>query len=154
MTTRTRKDAMRGLVVIAASILIIAGLAPSPAQAEPAAENDWTHAWTWWKDPAKTANGGVGEIRSYGENIVLEDFYSDGWGTRGQLQIRKLDPAGYYYFEDFGGVCFDDTNTSNTAGGRTICNRNVPEGTTFRIHVWASKSGTYKWHSYSPYIVA
>lgn len=149
MSIRPRINVKRGLLVIATALLAAVALAPSTAHAaEP------NHAWAWWKNPSSSFNGGVGETWSNGENIVVEDFRADGWGTRGQLQVLTWDPAGYRYWKNTGGVCFDDTSTSNTAGGRTVCDRNVAEGATFRIHVWASQSGTYKWHSYSPEIRA
>jgi hypothetical protein len=143
------KTMARACAVLAAAIVIGIGLAPSAAQAaEP------NHAWVWWKNPAHTNNGGVAETWSNGENLLVEDFRADGWGTRAQLQVRTLDPAGYWYWKNTGGVCFDDTSTSNTAGGKTVCDRNVAEGATFRIHIWASDSGTYKWHEYSPSLTA
>ncbi|WP_026928982.1 hypothetical protein [Glycomyces tenuis] len=153
MSERMRANAIRGLVAIAASVLMLVGFLPSAAQAEPSVQAEPNYAWAWWTKP-DGFNGGLGEIRSNGENIVLEDFRPDGWGTRGQLQVQKYHPAGYYYWVDHGGVCFDDTNTSNSAGGTTVCERNVAEGTRFRIHVWASQDGTFRWHSYSPSIKA
>lgn len=154
MSERMRGNVLRGLVAAAASVLMLMGLSAAPAQAEPSVNAESSHAWAHWRDPSKNTNGGVGEIRSLGENIVLEDFYKDGWGTRGQLQLLVRHPDGYQTWENLGGVCFDDTSTGNTVGGRTVCERNVPEGRSFRLHVWASQSGTYKWHSYTPFIVA
>ena len=149
MSTRLRVRAVRMLVVLMASLVALGALAPSAAQAEPSTQQTEL-AWAHWKDPAKTTNGGLAQTRSHIHNIVVEDFYADGWGTRGQLQIQKYNPAGYYYWVDHGGECFDDTST----GGATVCQRSVPKGQIFRVHVWASKSGTYQWHNYSPGITA
>ncbi|MCC3761857.1 hypothetical protein K3N28_02055 [Glycomyces sp. TRM65418] len=149
MRIRSRKNVRHALIALAAGILVAVGLAPSAAHAaEP------NHTWAWWKNPAHVNNGGVAETRSYGENLVVEDFRADGWGTRAQLQVLTWDPAGYQYWKNHGGVCFDDTSTGNSSGGRTVCDRNVAEGATFRVHIWASQSGTYKWHEYSPSIKA
>lgn len=139
----------RHALVLVASIAAVVTVAPSTAQA--AAPN---HAWVWAQNPAGTYNAGVAETWSNGENLRVEDFHADGWGVRAQLQTLEYAPEGYRYWKNVGGVCFDDTSTSNTAGGRTVCNREVAEGKTMRIHIWASKSGSTKWHNYSPSIVA
>ncbi len=147
MSIRSSKLLARACTVLAAAILVGFGLAPSAAQA---ADN----GTAFWKNPDVIYNGGRAESSSQGENLLVLDYRSDGWGTRAQLQVRTLDPAGYWYWKNTGPVCFDDTNTGGGAGGATLCDSNVAEGATYRIHIWASNSGTYKWHSYSGDITA
>ena len=166
MQIRLRRRIAQGLAMFAASILVLVGLSTSAAQAESGIEIDDAvqvdgvlaeepnMAYVHWRNPSWSYNGGVGDIRSYGENIVVLDFKADGWGTRGQLQVLKWDSNGSRYAQNHGGVCFDDTNRQNAPLGKTVCDRNVGEGKYFRIHVWASNSGTYRWHAYSPWIKA
>ncbi|MCD0443991.1 hypothetical protein LO763_10180 [Glycomyces sp. A-F 0318] len=149
MTVRRLKRTAQAAATLAASIFFVMALAPSPAQAQ----NNY-HAWVWAQNPAGTYNAGVAEIRSYGENILVEDFHPDGWGVRAQLQTLEWAPEGYRYWKNHGGVCFDDTSRGNTARGATVCDRNVAEGQEFRVHIWASQSGSTKWHHYSPSIPA
>jgi hypothetical protein len=147
MSIRSSKTMVRLCTVLAAAILAGVGLAPSAAQAADSGV-------AFWKDPGVIYNGGRAESSSDGENLLVLDYRGDGWGTRAQLQVRTLDPAGYWYWKNTGPVCFDDTSTSNSAGGATFCDSNVAENATFRIHIWASSGGTYKWHSYSGNITA
>ncbi|GAA1383948.1 hypothetical protein [Catellatospora chokoriensis] len=148
MTAVRLKKWARGALMIAASSAVLVTVAPSPAHAAD------DHAWVWAQNDAGTYNAGVAETWSYGENLVVEDFHADGWGVRAQLQTLEYAPEGYRYWAAAGAVCFDDTSTGNSIGGRTTCNREVAEGKTFRIHIWASQSGSTKWHGYSPSIVA
>jgi hypothetical protein len=147
MSIRSSKFLARTCTVLAAAVLAGFALAPSAAQAA-------SSGTAFWKDPDSIYNGGRAESSSSGENLALLDFRADGWGTRAQLQVKTLDPAGYWYWKNTGPVCFDDTNTSNSAGGMTVCDSNVAENATYRIHIWASSSGTYKWHNYSGEITA
>lgn len=147
MSIRSSKLALRAATALAAALVAGFTLAPGAAQAA-------SSGTAFWKDPAQIYNGGRAESSSSGENLALLDFRADGWGTRAQLQVKTLDPAGYWYWKNTGPVCFDDTNTSNSAGGMTVCDSNVAEGATYRIHIWASQSGTYKWHDYSGEITA
>jgi hypothetical protein len=146
MSAHRLKTLVQGLIALAA-ILVGVTLAPGAAHAA-------THVWAFAQNPEGTYNAGVAETWSYGENIVAEDFHADGWGIRAQLQTLETAPEGYRYWTAAGGVCFDDTSTGNNGGGRTSCERNIAEGKTFRVHVWASRSGSTKWHNYSPSLVA
>jgi len=147
MSIRSSKLLVRACTALAAALLAGFALAPSAAQAA-------SSGTAFWKDPDSIYNGGRAESSSSGENLALLDFRADGWGTRAQLQVKTLDPAGYWYWKNTGPVCFDDTSTSNSAGGMTVCDSNVAENHTYRIHIWASSSGTYKWHNYSGEITA
>lgn len=147
MSIRSSKPALRAAAALIAALVAAFVLAPGAAQAA-------SSGTVFWKDPAQVYNGGRAESSSDGENLALLDFRGDGWGTRAQLQVKTLDPAGYWYWKNTGPVCFDDTNTSNSAGGMTVCDSNVAERATYRIHIWASHSGTYKWHNYSGEITA
>ncbi|HEU5129116.1 MAG TPA: hypothetical protein VFU12_14100 [Glycomyces sp.] len=153
------RTAARVVVSFAAAALLAIGLAPAPAQAQAQHHPDGdvetqaiTHVWAHWKNSSSNTNGGVAETTTFHKNLVVEDFYSDGWGTRAQFQRLTRNSSGNAVWVDWGGVCFDDTSTGNSAGGRTVCERNPPAGSTMRIHVWASQSGTYRWDSYSPSI--
>ncbi|WP_026930470.1 hypothetical protein [Glycomyces tenuis] len=141
MSTRLRRTAVRGLVIAATSILVLVGLTATPAQA--------AYTGISWFKPSGQA-GGFADTRSSGENLNVIDYFGDGLGTRAQLQTLEWSSSGYQYWANHGGVCFDDTSTS----GETICNRNVAEGKTFRIHIWASQSGTTAYHNYSDPITA
>ncbi|MEU6858287.1 hypothetical protein AB0B28_05350 [Glycomyces sp. NPDC046736] len=149
MRNPSARRALRHVVVLVAAFMLVVGAAPSSAHAA----NNYK-AWVWAQNPQGTYNAGLAQTWSQGENILLEDFHADGWGVRAQLQTLEWDPAGYRYWKNHGGVCFDDTSTSNAPGGRTLCDRNVAEGKEYRIHIWASKSGATKWHNYSPGIPA
>lgn len=35
-----------------------------------------------------------------------------------------------------------------------LCNYSVTDGITIRLHVWASRNGEYRYHTYSPNIDA
>jgi hypothetical protein len=139
----------RFLAAVTTAVLLTVGFAAAPSHAQAEEQSAVPRIYVWWKDPAKNHNGGLAQTNGFHKNLVVEDFYPDGWGTRAQFQILTWHPDGYRYWKDWGGVCFDDTNTGNGPGGVTICERNPPAGSTMRIHIWASKSGTYKWHNYS-----
>ena len=79
---------MRGIVVIAASMMLAFGLAPTPAQAQV------DYVWAYWKDPAKVNNGGNAQTNTSHKNLVVLDIYADGWGTRAQFQMLKWDTNG------------------------------------------------------------
>lgn len=149
MSNRLRKRVAQGAIMLLTSVLLVVGLGSSPAQAE----NNYK-AWVWAQNPEGTYNAGLAETWSRGENIKLTDFHADGWGVRAQLQTLERSSSGYLYWKDHQGVCFDDTNRSNTNGGATLCDRNVAEGKTFRIHIWASKGTATTYHNYSPGIPA
>lgn len=147
MSIRSSKLLARACTVLAAAVLAGFALAPGVAQA---ADN----GTVFWKNPDVIYNGGRADSSSQGENLLVLDYRSDGWGTRAQLQVKTLDPAGYWYWKNTGPVCFDDTSTGSGAGGATLCDSNVAERATYRIHIWASSGSTYRWHNYSGEITA
>lgn len=156
MSSKAARRSSHAFVAVAAAALTAVALTPSTAHAENQAEinAENNHAWAWWKAPSSTGNGGVAETWSNGENLLLEDFKSDGWGTRAQLQKLLPDSSGVMHWVNHSKPCFDDTSTSNTNAGRTVCYYNISEGTSMRVHIWASKKGSTKYHSYSPAIKA
>lgn len=93
---------------------------------------------------------GAANFRQYGEHLLVEDYYGDGWGTRAQLQTWH-DPTKNWV--DHATECFDDQSTGG-ADGVTDCNYSLPEGETVRIHLWASRNGKTTDHRYSPLGVA
>ncbi|TDB76191.1 hypothetical protein [Micromonospora sp. KC723] len=110
------------------------------------------YAWACWKAPDDTINGGCAKLYANGEILRLEDFQADGWGTRAQIQKFLPDGNGVKRWVNHGDPCFDDTSTSNTNGGMTVCDYNTAENIPIRVHVWASRNGVYKHHNYSPSI--
>ncbi|MDO3703243.1 hypothetical protein Q3W71_16340 [Micromonospora sp. C28SCA-DRY-2] len=135
--------------VVAAGVAVGMAVVATPGAAS-AANNGY--AWAAWAVPGASINGGVAKLYADGEILRLEDFQADGWGTRAQIQKLMPDSSGVLHWVNHSSPCFDDTSTSNTSGGMTVCNYNTAENIPIRVHVWASRDGVYKYHNYSPSI--
>lgn len=122
--------------------------------ASPAAASGNGYLWACWIAPGSIINGGCGKFYQHGEIVVARDNIADGWAVRAQIQKLLPDSNGVLHWVNHSKSCFDDTSTSNTTNGGTSCNYEVAEGVTVRLHVWASRNGTTRYHEYSPSIKA
>ncbi|MFG3703396.1 hypothetical protein ACGF7U_01460 [Micromonospora sp. NPDC047670] len=150
-----RKFAKRAAAVAVAVPLALAATAVPASANDAGADSADGYVWACWRTSANaTLNGGCVTFYQYGEVLLAEDFQADGWGTRGQIQKWLPDSNGVYRWVNHSSDCFDDTSTGNTSAGRTSCQYSIAEGVKVRVHVWASRSGTYAFHNYSPSISA
>lgn len=144
----------RRIVKVALALMVTAPIvltvAPSPASA---ADNHG-YVWACWAEPGDVINGGCGTFYQYGEIVIARDNQADGWGTRAQIQKWLPNSSGVYRWVNHSDDCFDDTSTGNTANGGMSCNYSVTDGITVRLHVWASRNGVTRHHTYSPNISA
>lgn len=125
---------------IALAALSIAATATTTAIAPGAAFADGANRSVCWiKDNGQ--RGGCGTLQTYGEVVTSTDAAADGWGTRAQIQVYSNG-----YWVDHSHNCFDDTSQGSP---ETTCNYSITDGTTIRLHVWASHSGTFKADVYS-----
>ncbi|GAA3246608.1 hypothetical protein ACFO1B_49660 [Dactylosporangium siamense] len=136
---------------VVAAALIPAALIATPDVASAASNG---YAWACWIKPGSATNGGCAKFYADGDTLRVWDYTADGWGTRAQIQKLLPDSNGVMHWVNHSSDCFDDTSTSNTNKGATVCNYNVTEGIQVRVHVWASHSGTTAYHIYSPSITA
>ncbi|GAB3856147.1 hypothetical protein ACFPIJ_59000 [Dactylosporangium cerinum] len=134
-----------------AAALIAAALVATPGAASAGSNG---YAYACWIKPGSVTNGGCAKLYAEGDFLRLIDYTADGWGTRAQIQKLLPDSHGVLQWVNHSSACFDDTSTSNSIKGYTVCNYNVTEGTTIRVHTWASHSGTTAYHIYSPSITA
>ncbi|SCL44541.1 hypothetical protein GA0070606_0338 [Micromonospora citrea] len=141
------KKAVRFAVALGAGIGMAVVAIPGAASA---ANNGY--AWACWKAPDDRINGGCAKLYANGEILRVEDMQADGWGVRAQIQKYVPDSKGVKRWVNHSTPCFDDTSTSNTNGGMTVCNYNTAENIPIRVHIWASRNGVYKYHNYSPSI--
>jgi hypothetical protein len=146
-------EMIRRLTKAAVALCAAVGLAVV-ATPGTAAAADQGYLWGCWKFPSSVTNGGCVMFYAYGEVLRVEDFTPDGWGTRGQIQKLLPDSNGVLHWVNHSTNCFDDTSTSNTAGGMTVCNYSIGEGVRVRVHVWASRNGATGYHVYTDSIPA
>jgi len=130
------KRPLMAAAVGAAAFGLVATVGTGPAAASGLATVTWWNTWS-----GATFGGGNGTLEPLGEKLWAEDLQPDGWGTRAQLQYKGSDGA----WHNTGGVCFDDTSTT----GATLCDRSVAEGTSVRVHIWASNDGATRAGNYS-----
>jgi hypothetical protein len=140
---------LKAALTLLVAIPLVVAVTPNSASA-----SGNGYVWACWIEPGEIINGGCGKFHQYGEIVVARDNRADGWGTRAQIQKLLPDSSGVLHWVNHSSACFDDTSTGNTANGGMSCNYSINEGVKVRLHVWASNSGVYKWHVYSPSIEA
>lgn len=129
---------VRGLIAVAAVAGAATALTPGIASADGADTNVcWNH---------DGSRGGCAAITTAGEILHVTDGAADGWGTRAQIQKYQNG-----LWVNHSSNCFDDTSRGTP---ETTCNYSIPDGTSIRIHIWASNGNAWAYDNYSPITTA